>query len=67
MPRNPTILQEFSAFCQSQIQRIENELEARIHISPVAGVAPVRHALGAKKPSLSQMEGEEWSNLGQRS
>ena len=67
MPANPTPLQEFSVFCRNQIQRIADEQAGLTHISPVAGVTPARHALGAKKPSLSQMEGEEWSNMSQKS
>ena len=67
MSRNQVVLQEFSVFCRNQIQRIADEQVGLTHISLVAGVTPVRHALGVKKPSLSQMEGEEWSNMSQKS
>ena len=50
---------ELEIFCHHQLKRIEKALEDRHSISLDASVIPANHALGSKKPSLSQLELEE--------
>jgi len=46
----------FEAFCQSQIYRVKRELEALPTIRPGVNVGGAVHAVGRRKPSLSQVE-----------
>lgn len=62
-PSEEGALDEFETFCQSQIYRVKRGLEDLPSTNQAVGVTPVRHAVGKRKPSLSQveMEGQFWS------
>lgn len=53
-----TPLESFNLFCQNQIARLLKEEQGLIKIHS-ANATLVRHAVGRKKPSLSQQEQEE--------
>lgn len=61
-PSEEGALDDFETFCQSQIYRVKDTLEALPSTKKAAGVTPARHAVGKRKPSLSQMEleGQPW-------
>ena len=53
-------LDEFEAFCRQQVNRVERVLEEiQLTRIPTAPAIVVRHAVGKRKPSLSQQEREE--------
>jgi hypothetical protein len=53
------ILKDLEPFLQSQISRIQSQLEREHTEIRTAPAQSARHAEGAKKPSLSQLEKEE--------
>ncbi len=59
----PTPLQELELFCQQQIARLKAENAASrviVHTSPdVPADLAKAHAVGPKKPSLSELERDE--------
>lgn len=54
---------DFEAFCQKQILRVKKLLEGQTPTrTPSVNATPVSHAVGKRKPSLSQteLEGMPW-------
>lgn len=64
-----TLLSEIEALCQTQITRLQNQLqiaprspkvagEAPISTSPAVNATPVLHAAGKRKPSLEELDSQ---------